>query len=312
MRKALLTAIFSVTAMLSASVFAQDEPRLNRAIETLENGDPAFGIFTGNFSLANARGLARSGLDYIFIDMEHSAFNVETLQEFLLGMTDKAAIANNGHLQMATTPIVRIPQNGRENLQWQIKQVLDMGVFGVMVPYVETAEDALEVVKAVRYPQPRGADHPEPEGQRGSGAGIASWYWGAPNYTQVADTWPLNPEGEVLVVLQIESEMAVENAREIMSVPGVGAIFIGPADLAMSMGLPGQSGHPEVEANIQRVLEICLELDMPCGLTTNAGNIAERIEQGFRFPTVGYWGDAGIGGGTAEALRRAREASGRD
>jgi len=83
--------------LASVPTMAQDDVRLNRSIETLAKGDPVFGLFTGNLSLANARALARSNLDYILIDMEHTAFDMETLQEFLLGMTDKQVVARQGH-----------------------------------------------------------------------------------------------------------------------------------------------------------------------------------------------------------------------
>jgi len=310
MRKPLLTAAFAALTLLSTAATAQ-EPRLNKAIEVLENGDAALGLFTGNFSLANARGLARSNLDFIFIDMEHAPFNTETLNTFLVGMTDRMAIQNNGHLQMRTTPIVRIPMNGSESYEWQVKQVLDMGAMGVMFPYVETAEQAMRAVQSMRYPQPRGSEIMEPRGLRGSGASIASWFWGVPNYSEVADVWPLNPQGELLAIIQIESELGVQNAEEIMSVPGVGAIFIGPADLSISMGVPGERRHPDMIAAKQRVLDLCIEKDIPCGITAGANNIEEYLEMGYRFPTVGYWGDAGIAGGTAEGLRIGREAQGR-
>lgn len=312
MKKMLLAALFAATAFVPAISLAQDFQHLNKSIETLENDEPVFGLFTGNFSLANARALATSGLDYILIDMEHTAHDMETLQEFLLGMTNKAAIAEQGHTQMATTPIVRLPANGRNDPEWLVKQILDIGAFGIMFPYVESGAEAERAVAAMRYPQPRGSEIAEPAGVRGASPGVATWYWGARDYVQRADTWPLNPDGDLLAVMQIESVAGVENAEDIITTPGVGAVFIGPADLSMSMGLPFQTGHPDVQAAIDDVLALCLEHDVPCGITTNAGDIAERIEQGFMFPTVGYWGDAGISGATAETLEIAREAAGRD
>jgi 4-hydroxy-2-oxoheptanedioate aldolase len=289
---------------------AQQEVRMNRTVETLEAGHPVFGLFTANLSLQNARALATTDLDFLFIDMEHSPFDMEKLQTFLLGMQDARAVAEQGHPQMRVTPLVRIPMNGREPMQWAIKQVLDMGAFGVVVPFVDTADEALAIVQAVRYPQARGSEIAHPHGLRGSSPGIASWLWGVPDYRNRADTWPLNPRGDLLAVLQIETPTGVENIEEIVAVPGVGAIFIGPADLALQYGLPGN--HPEVVAAIDRVLAACLAHDVPCGLTTSAGNVEARLAQGFRFVTVGYWGDAGIGTGTSEALDIARRASGRD
>ncbi len=299
-------------AIPTAQAQAQTQDiRLNRTIETLDRGEATFGIFNGDFSLANARSLANSGLDFVLIDMEHGPWSSETLQAFLLGMTDRAAIVRNGHLQMATTPIVRVPQNGREMLDFIVKQALDMGAFGIMFPFINNREEAIHAVASMRYPRPRGSDIAEPHGWRGRSPGVATWFWGISGgeYFRRADVWPLNPEGELLAAIQIETPQAVENIEEIITVPGVGAIFIGPLDLATQMGFGDQTGHPDVEEAIQTVLASCLAHNVPCGLTTGAGNVEERIRQGFRFVTVG--GAGGITPGTAEALSRGMSAAGR-
>ncbi|MCB1649153.1 MAG: hypothetical protein H7A05_00520 [Pseudomonadales bacterium] len=303
-------AAISISGAMTLSAQAQEDLHINRSVETLAKGDPVFGLFTANFSLANARGLARSGLDYILIDMEHTPFNTETLQHFLIGLTDKMAVVNQGNTQMRTTPIVRLPANGRNDPEWMVKQILDVGAFGIMFPYVETAEQAERAVAAMRYPQPRGSDIAEPRGVRGASPAAAAWYWGVPDYVQRADVWPLNSRGELMAVMQIESMQGVENAEAIMTTPGVSAIFVGPADLSMNMGLPGNS--EEVQDAIAKVVDLCKKHNVPCGITTSARDVQARLDQGFTMPTVGYWGDAGIAGGTEEALRIAREHAGRD
>lgn len=297
---------------LLAPAPSEAQERLNRTVETLAEGQAVFGIFSGDQSVANARALARSGLDYVFIDMEHNPWDVETLRLFLLGMTDRAEIARTGSLQMAVTPIVRIPQNGGEMLQFLAKQALDMGVFGVMFPFINNREEALNAIASMRYPRPLASDIREPHGIRGRSPQNAVWYWGisGADYFQRADVWPLDPQGELLAVLQIETPEGVANAEEIITTPGLGALFIGPSDLAAQMGYGDNPGAPEVEEAIQSVLEICLRHDVPCGLTTAPGNIEERTRQGFRFVTVG--GDGGITPSTAEALERGRAAAGRN
>ena len=138
-------------AILSLLVIANcaqaEDNRLNRTIELLEQDDPVFGIFTADFSLTNARALATSGLDFIFIDMEHSPLDFQTLRVFLLGMTDKATIASTGSTQMATTPLVRIPTYGSVNPQAMVKQALDAGAFGIVFPFIETREQAQEATR---------------------------------------------------------------------------------------------------------------------------------------------------------------------
>jgi 4-hydroxy-2-oxoheptanedioate aldolase len=297
---------------ISVSTSAQEKLHLNRTIETIADGKPVFGIFSGDFSLANARALADSDLDFIFIDMEHSPYDVETLQTFLLGMTDKERVLEKGNLQMDVTPLVRIPMNGRENLQWLVKQVLDVGAFGIVFPYVETREEAENAIRSMRYPQREGDAAMEPAGLRGASPGIARWFWGASDYFDRADVWPLDPNGDLLAVIQIESKKAVENIEDIASVPGVGAIFIGPSDLSISYGVPGQRDHPEVAAGMNKVLSVCKRRNISCGLTTSVDSVEQYLQEGYSFVTVGYWNDAGISGAIAEALEIAREASGRN
>ena len=146
----------SLMALICMPLIAQEIGHLNRTIETLEDGKPVFGLFTSDFSLTNARALAGSDLDYIFIDMEHSPFDTETLRAFLLGMTDKARILEKGSVQMDVTPLVRIPMYGREELQFLVKQVLDVGAFGIVFPFIGTREQAVNAVASMRYPAQRG------------------------------------------------------------------------------------------------------------------------------------------------------------
>jgi len=283
-------------------------PRLNKAIELLETDEPAFGLLSFDYSLNNARSLSRSGLDFIIIDMEHAPFDVERIREFLLGMTDKRAILEKGSLQPNVIPFVRIPAIGSEDVLSQVKQALDVGAFGVMFPSVNTAAEAEMAVRASRYPQLAGASDYEPLGLRGRNPSNAVWYWGIRDYHAKADLWPLDPNGELLAIIQIETPEGVANIEEIISVPGTGVIFIGPADLSTAMGF-ASSAEPEVEAAIQTVLNSCLAHNVPCAITTNSRTVEQRLEQGFRFVTVGL--DGGLSTGAQDALNRGRDASGR-
>jgi 4-hydroxy-2-oxoheptanedioate aldolase len=299
----------SLGSALSAQQPAgQPGVRLNRTIELLSEGRPTFGIFSHDRSLENARSLARSGLDFVFIDMEHGPFDVETLRMFLLGMTDKQRILAKGNLQMDVTPIVRIPPNGRDVATFVAKQVLDVGAMGVVFPYVNTAAEAELAVRSMRYPQRRGVADASPIGIRGSGAGVATWFWGVSNYQELADLWPLDPKGELMAVIQIETEEAVRNVDAILAVPGISAVFIGPSDLTLSLGYP--SGAPEIEAAIQVVLKAAKARKMPIGITTGTDSVERRIKEGFNFVTVNF-GDGGITPATARTLEIGRKAGGR-
>ncbi len=303
-----LTSFALLVALIGTASAQQSVPRLNKAIELLENGQVAFGLLAFDYSLNNARSMANSGLDFIIIDMEHAPFDIERLRQFLLGMTDKRKILEKGNLQPDVVPLVRIPAAGGEDVMFQAKQVLDVGAFGVMYPSVSTRAQAEKSVGATRYPQLNGAEDFEPVGLRGRNPSNAVWYWGIGDYHSRADVWPLDPNGELLAIIQIETPEGVKNIDEIIAVPGIGVIFIGPSDLSTSMGYASPSA-PEVEAAIQKVLRACLDNGVPCAITTGQGSVQRRIEQGFRFVTVGL--DGGLSTSTSEALRRGRAAAGR-
>ena len=301
-----LASLFSLS---SISLAQTDGTRINKLIELFENDQPAFGILSFDYSLNNARAMASSGLDFVFIDMEHAPFDIERLRLFLLGMTNKRSIVEKGNLQPDVVPLVRIPAaGGAEELIAQAKQVLDVGVFGIFFPAIHTAEQAELAIRATRYPQYNGAEDYEPIGLRGRNPSNAMWYWGTRDYHAKADVWPLDPQGELLAMMFIESPEGVANIDEIIRVPGLGGIFIGPSDLSTSMGYTSPAA-PEVEAAIQTVLAACLDNDVPCAITTGPGSVEQRIEQGFRFVTIGA--DGGLSTPAAEALRRGRAAAGR-
>ncbi|HAD71180.1 MAG: aldolase/citrate lyase family protein [Gammaproteobacteria bacterium] len=310
MKKASKNLVLMVSSILLLSLtVSASAQRLNKLIELFENDQPAFGVLSFDYSLNNARAMASSGLDFLFIDMEHAPFDIERLRLFLLGMTDKRSINEKGNLQPNVVPLVRIPAaGGAEELIAQAKQVLDVGVFGIFFPAVHTREQAELAVRATRYPQYNDAPDYEPAGLRGRNPSNAMWYWGVRDYHARADVWPLDPQGELLAMMFIESRAGVENIEEIITVPGLGGIFIGPSDLSTSMGYTSPAA-PEVEQAIQTVLGACLEHDVPCAITTGQGSVQQRIDQGFRFVTVGA--DGGLNTGASNALRLGREAAGR-
>ena len=310
MKKATKNLVLMVSSILLLSLtVSASAQRLNKLIELFENDQPAFGVLSFDYSLNNARAMASSGLDFLFIDMEHAPFDIERLRLFLLGMTDKRSIIDKGNLQPNVVPLVRIPAaGGAEELIAQAKQVLDVGVFGIFFPAVHTREQAELAVRATRYPQYNDAPDYEPTGLRGRNPSNAMWYWGVRDYHAKADVWPLDPQGELLAMMFIESRAGVENIEEIITVPGLGGIFIGPSDLSTSMGYTSPAA-PEVEQAIQTVLGACLEHDVPCAITTGQGSVQQRIDQGFRFVTVGA--DGGLNTGASNALRLGREAAGR-
>ena len=305
--RSVIAFLFAILLLASTAASTQ-HTRLNRTVELLSGGAATFGILSHDRSLENARMLARTPLDFVIIDMEHGPHDVESLRSFLLGMIDKERILAKGNLQMDVTPLVRLPANGRDQATFLAKQALDVGVMGIMFPYVSTAAEAELAVRSMRYPQRIGAADRQPAGLRGRGPGIPDWFWGVSNYQELADVWPLDPQGELLAIIQIESEEGVKNVDAIAAVPGVSALFIGPADLALSLGHAPDA--PEVEAAIQTILRAARSRKLPVGITTSADTIAQRVTQGFTMVTVGF-GDGGMTPESARLLQIGRKAAGR-
>jgi len=294
MLKRLMAMGLTLALLSSAAAFAQDAPavyadpaateattasRLNHLIDMVEAKEFTLGPFSSGRDPLNARTLAASKLDFIIIDMEHAPFDSETLRNFIYNMR-----APDGTFPV--TPIVRIPINGREAAynQWVFKQILDAGAMGIMVPQVNSAEDALAAVEAMRYPPFKDDAAPEPRGLRGFGGAPAAWGLGAPDYARRADLWPLDPEGELLLIVQIETAQAVDDLEEIMAVPGVGAAFLGPADLHADMGYPGTfGGVEEVEAKIQEAGATAERIGAYLGILGGAADWETRRDQGFLF-----------------------------
>lgn len=279
----LSVALVAAIIVVAGNVLAQS--RLNPAIARLAAGEPALGVFAFERDVLNARVLGNSGLDFVLIDMEHRPWNGEALVQFILNMRSADG-------SFAAAPIVRVPANGREIHvnQWMIKQALDAGAFGVMVPHVNSAAQARNVAIAMRYPPRHDSPAQEPRGVRGFGPLLASMAWGlsGADYARRADLWPLLPDGELLLVAQIETVRAIDALAEIAAVPGVGALFLGPADLHADMGYLGQSGVPEVEVEIQRAVAAAQAAGVPIGITTTAETVAARLAQGFTFVTIGF------------------------
>ncbi|MGH7153361.1 MAG: HpcH/HpaI aldolase family protein, partial [Acetobacteraceae bacterium] len=201
-------------------------PRLNGAIRALEANQPAFAPFT-SAEIGNALTFGASACDGVVFEMEHNPYDIRALRDCLQYMLNRRQIATSGSIAPAVTPFVRIPPNGGENSQWIAKQVLDIGVYGVVWPHVSTIEDARNAVAACRYPRMKNASLYEPAGIRGDGPTAAARYWGLSqqDYYKKADVWPLNKEGEVFCILQIEDTRGVENLDAMLKdVPGIGAI----------------------------------------------------------------------------------------
>ncbi|MCC3278404.1 HpcH/HpaI aldolase/citrate lyase family protein [Arthrobacter sp. zg-Y40] len=202
---------------------------------------------------------AGSGLDWLLIDAEHSPNGLESLLAQLQAV--------HGY---PVSAVVR-PPSGDAVL---LKQYLDLGAQNLLIPMVDSAEQAAELVRAVRYP---------PQGIRGVGSALAR----ASRWNRI-DGYLENAAESVTLLVQIESAAAVENVAEIAAVDGVDGLFLGPADLAASMGHLGQQEHPDVVAAVEHCIRVAQAAGKPVGVNAFAEATARRyIAAGVDFILVG-------------------------
>jgi 4-hydroxy-2-oxoheptanedioate aldolase len=227
----------------------------------LKAGQPQVGTWLSLGSMYASRVLARVGFAWLTVDMEHSPIGIEQAANLF------GAIAEAG-----CVPLARVPRGTHEN----IKRVLDAGAWGIVIPMVNTVEEAKLAISAAKYP---------PVGNRSIGGGLH-----ALNFDATAGDYYKRANDEILVVLQTESPLGVENAEAIYSLPGVDAIFVGPNDLTFQMKTPdGIDPTPDqLEAMLQRVLAIGKRVGTPVGLhVQTVEDVKKRIEQGWQFLAIG-------------------------
>lgn len=267
-----------------------DIPRLNGVIGALEQGQPTFTSFA-SADVETALAFSASRYDGIVFEMEHRPWDPMGLRDSLQYMINRRQIANSGSLAPAVTPMVRIPPNGGETNQWLAKQALDLGAYGIVWPHVSSVDQAHNAVAACRYPSLKDAPLYEPAGIRGDGPATAARYWGLTQqeYYAKADVWPLNPDGEILVIIMMEDVAGIENLDDILkNVPGIGVVLIGEGDLSQELGHPRQYEHPAVLDAMAEVVKTCTAHGVPVGHPhVSAGNVERILEQGYRFLMAG-------------------------
>jgi 4-hydroxy-2-oxoheptanedioate aldolase len=263
-----------------------DIPRLNGIIRAWEQGRPAVASFA-QAERQVAIEVASAPLDGVIFEMEHNAWDPNALQDAMQYLLNRKQLVEAASLAPVVTPIVRIPANGAEKNQWLAKQALDRGVYGVIFPHVSNVEQAYSAVASCRYPRQPSAPNYEPKGVRGDGPNTCSRYWGLSQqeYYASADVWPLNPTGEILVILMIESTAAIRNLDEILGkVPGIGAVLIGEGDLSQELGLPRQYEHPTVKEAMHQIVSSCQKHKVPVGHPhTTTKNVDAVLAEGYQW-----------------------------
>lgn len=222
----------------------------------LNSNKPSIGSWITLAHPSIAEIMAKSGFDWLAVDLEHSVITIREAEE-LIRVIDLTGVI----------PLVRLTSNNSD----QIKRVMDAGAHGVIVPMVNSAEDAKLVVDAVKYP---------PVGKRGFGLARAQEYGvGFKKYLE----WQ---QDNTVIIVQIEHILAVQNIDEILSVDGVDGYIIGPYDLSGSMGFPGQFDNPDLQDAMNIVHASAMKHNKPGGIhivEPEPALLNQSIEQGHRF-----------------------------
>ena len=269
--------------------------RINRAIELFEDDQPVY--YTGLHSfdrdyLTYEQGKKDASIwaDYINIGMEHGAFDMGGLEAYMDGLVDGGPTPS-GHV--TPTVIVELPVQGespeiiRYNA-WQIRQILARGVHGILLCEATTPDAVAAFVESCRYKiNEIGVGFGLKDGTRGVGSEFkAKQKWGIEDdndYRAKADPWPLNPSGELLLGLKIETLAGLNNCEQILSVPGIGFAEMGPGDMSMSMKIrrvPGSPPDQRIKDASVRVKNACDKNGVKFLESATPENITEVIDSG--------------------------------
>lgn len=308
-----MLALAGLTLATGSLVAQAPKPRLNPVIELLQQKKPVFGLYapsnprqrpgstapapTGPVKTPNdlaKEALAYQHSDFVFDgSMEGGlARALPAYSEFVKAMQQNGALTKSPALRLAHPLIVKTPEVDVPTLAADIGTQLNLGISGVMLPKVESAEQVRAGIAAMRFKSQGGT--------RSENVGGAPAYWGMSEaeYKQKADVWPLNPNGELINWTIVESKEGLAHVREIAAVKGIGVLWPGAGTLRGLFSKTNEKGErvldePAWEAAIQQVLSACKEFNVPCGFPANANDIERRMKQGFSV-FVMNWGDAGF------------------
>ena len=232
--------------------------RENSSLAAWQRGEQTIGLWLSLANTYSAEAMSKLGFDWVCIDMQHGLIDYTDLVNML------PAISNSD-----ATPLVRVPWNE----PYEIMKALDAGAYGVIIPMVNNRKEAEQAVMACRYP---------PLGNRSFGP-IRGALYGGRGYA-------LEANDQIACIAMIETAEGIANADEIMSTSGLNGIYIGPADLALSMGLPAMGDQPQDEhlAVVKELLEKCRAYKIAAGIHTSSLEYAQKyLALGFNFVTLG-------------------------
>ena len=235
--------------------------RINTTREKLSRGETVVGCGLQCYrSPEIARTFAAAGFDYVFIDMEHGSYDLETAQDMI-------AAANGSGI----TPIVRVG----ELLYSLVARLLDSGAQGIILPRVEDPKLLEEALSWMRFP---------PVGKRGYGVNTTMIGYESHGFKAIIEHQNLN----TLSVVQFESRLAIERADELLSIPGLDIAMVGPADLSINLGIPGDFENPLLVSIVEKLIGHCNRHGVVPGIQTRSTGMAKAwVERGMRFVGAG-------------------------
>lgn len=237
--------------------------RENTALSVWRAGGRSVGCWLSLANAYSAEALAKLGFDWVCVDLQHGLLDYADLTHMLPAISSSQAI-----------PLVRVPWNE----PYEIMKALDAGALGVIVPMVNSRAEAARAVAACRYP---------PDGNRSFGP-LRGALYGGKGYAAEAN-------GQIACIAMIETREALDRLDEIVTTPGLDAVYIGPADLALALGLPavGDTDHPTHAAAVSRIADACRAAGIAVGIHTSSLAYAQRyLAAGFNLVTLGS--DAGF------------------
>ena len=319
MRSGLLIAALGIVMASAPTLGETPQERLNPVIGLLERGRPVIGLYapgrlpSGEVAMQRPplevakEALAYRSGDFIFDgSLEHDFDGAFPALASLMGALRDAGALSRAPYPHLTHPVIAKTSKieGDPAAEARIARLLDLGVSGVMFVEVESAAELERGLAAMRFRSSGGT--------RPDSVGTAPEFWGMSesDYRRKADLWPLNPDGELISWVVVESKEGLKHVREIAAVKGVGVLWAGAGTLREVFSKPGPDGKRVLdeaawEGAIQQVLAACKEFNVPCGFPARPDDIEKRRSQGFSV-FVMSWNDA-----NREAVRTARRAAGR-
>ncbi len=273
--------------------------RINKAIDLLEQGQPVYyATSRAGAGYEDGKKMAQTASDYINYEMEHGAFDITALREFMRGLVDGGP-TKSGHRTPAvivTLPVLGLDEASMRANYWVVQQVLAAGAHGILLCHARSPEAARVMVEASRYPfAPKIAGLEQ--GFRGSGSqSYAAQIWGIPanEYLRRADAWPLNKDGEILLGVKIEDSYALTNAEKTTRVPGIAFAEWGPGDMGFWLVGPPTAGgggddFPPVMLQARaRVLNATKAAKIFFLNSCNDKNVEQMLKEGVMICTGGY------------------------